>query len=76
MTVFEDGEVGAGLPGCHSATATANTLTTQYMVRFSHLTVQLPENPQTSRGNYSKSYIKYMFYKPVLWASYSIDQEN
>lgn len=29
--------------GCHSATATANTLTTQYMVRFSHLTVQLPE---------------------------------
>lgn len=49
--------------GCHSATATANTLTTQYMVRFSHLTVQLPENPQTSRGNYSKSYMKYMF----LW---------
>lgn len=28
---------------CYSATATANTLTTQYMVRFSHLTVQLPE---------------------------------
>lgn len=27
----------------HIATATANTLTTQYMVRFSHLTVQLPE---------------------------------
>lgn len=27
----------------HTATATANTLTTQYMVRFSHLTVQLPE---------------------------------
>lgn len=27
----------------HTVTATANTLTTQYMVRFSHLTVQLPE---------------------------------
>ncbi len=27
----------------HRVTATANTLTTQYMVRFSHLTVQLPE---------------------------------
>lgn len=27
----------------HTATATTNTLTTQYMVRFSHLTVQLPE---------------------------------
>lgn len=43
--------------GCHSGTATANTLTTQYMVRFSHLTVQLPENPQTSRGNYSNMFL-------------------
>lgn len=34
----------------HSATATANTLTTQYMVRFSHRTVQLPgTHRQTER---------------------------
>ena len=32
------------------AMATANTLTTQYMVRFSHLTVQLPED-QTKQSN-------------------------
>lgn len=31
-----------GLALCCYATATAKTLTTQYMVRFSHLTVQLP----------------------------------
>lgn len=34
----------------HCYRATANTLTTQYMVRFSHLTVQLPET--NSRRNY------------------------
>lgn len=38
------------------AMATAKTLTTQYMVRFSHLTVELPEKDK------EKGYIKH-----VIW---------
>lgn len=36
----------------YNVTATANTLTTQYMVRFSHLTVQLPveQKPQVNQS--------------------------
>lgn len=47
MAMFGESRVQLCI-SCHSATATANTLTTQYMVRFSHLTVQLPGR-ETSR---------------------------
>lgn len=35
------------------AIATANTLTTQYMVRFSHLTVQLPAGTNKQTGKWA-----------------------
>lgn len=49
----------AALCCCHRATATANTLTTQYMVRFSHLTVQLPKR-QTHRRHYTVVHVKFL----------------
>lgn len=39
------------------AIATANTLTTQYMVRFSHLTVQLPAETKQQTGEFLKNKI-------------------
>lgn len=45
----------------HTATATANTLTTQYMVRFSHLTVQLPEMRLFHTLNEQENVVSKMF---------------
>lgn len=66
MMVFGESRVQLCI-GCHSATATANTLTTQYMVRFSHLTVQLPER-ETRRRNYTAVCIRFLlsFWGKVL----------